>query len=327
MKKEEREWAILRTVYKENEFEWVTHQDVPDFELRHRGSTAEFGVEVTELYETESHARARSHPTYIGNLLAGGPHMHKDDMKVFEVSKASISDPDGNLKSGNVPAILRESPSQAEHSKAIAELVRRKNDRADEYLESLNHVNLIIMDWYELGHAPTGEYSTKDFLVPDLRSALLEARFREIFLVMTQSDGRQVYRPLQMLLVLESYFLFIKALQSFDSDEQPCDLDDVVPLFVHTAREAGMSMELASSSEEGLTCAIHRGVGISQTPEGIRVLDFHDHDPPSAGPLTLPRLSVPGMAAFKRHHKDFVEANAFMTELAVDAVGAVARYE
>ena len=68
--KPDRERASLRLVYDEEKFALVEHRDEPDFVLQHHGDHLPFGVEVTDLYETESDARAQLHPTYISDLLA-----------------------------------------------------------------------------------------------------------------------------------------------------------------------------------------------------------------------------------------------------------------
>src|ERR1700737_4022833 len=105
MNKAEREWATLRLVYDDQEFASVAHSDSPDFLLRHPSSDMQFGVEVTELYETESDARARFHESYIDDLLAGAPPMHRDDAEVLAVNRFVLTDSEGNVKASGFPAI------------------------------------------------------------------------------------------------------------------------------------------------------------------------------------------------------------------------------
>src|SRR5229473_6964619 len=144
--KAERERAGFDQVYRAQEFESLQHSDRPDFVLRPRGADAAFGVEVTELYETEADARAETHPGYISDLLAGGPHMHKHDASVLRVEKVQLQDREGNLKAADLPAIIRSKPSADEHARAIAELLRRKTKQATGYRKDLSHVNLLIID-------------------------------------------------------------------------------------------------------------------------------------------------------------------------------------
>jgi hypothetical protein len=139
-----RERALLQTVYDEEEFAVVKHQDSPDFVLQHRGAVTSFGVEVTEVFETEADARVRAYPDYIGRLLAGDRHIHRDDLEVLKVTRVSIHAPDGSLKSGNVPAIFRQAPTNQQHYEAVADRLMRKDTRIDTYSKGLSHVNLIL---------------------------------------------------------------------------------------------------------------------------------------------------------------------------------------
>ena len=75
MDKHKRERAIFQMVYDEGVFESVSQQETPDYVLRHPGSHSSFGVEITELYETEADARIIHHPRYLSELLAGGTQM------------------------------------------------------------------------------------------------------------------------------------------------------------------------------------------------------------------------------------------------------------
>lgn len=131
MHREEREWGVLRTVYAVGRFAHVAHRDAPDFELRHHGSDVSFGVEITELYETASDARAHNHPDYIPKLLAGERHMHPDDERVLSRATVSITDQEGSLKGEGIPAVIRRRPSIRDHYKFVAQAVRAKNAKAE----------------------------------------------------------------------------------------------------------------------------------------------------------------------------------------------------
>ncbi|MET8051489.1 hypothetical protein ABZU75_28195 [Streptosporangium sp. NPDC005286] len=319
MKKHDRELAILRMIYDEKKFASVQHQDRPDFLLRHHGASTNFGVEVTELYQTESDARANNRPGYIGQLLAGGRYMHKDDTKTLSISTVKIQDSEGNLKADNVSAIIRQQPSERQRSQAIAEVVHRKNEKADGYLEGLDHVNLIIMDHFGLKHEPDSEYSVSRLLTSGLRPALLETRFREVFLISTLSDGRKIYRPLQMLLLVERFQLFIEAINSCDAISSAIELNDIVPLFVRQMNRSGMCVELASHVND-FQCAIYRGAGIFHTGEMTEILDFYDMDLPSALPLPPVPVNPETMAIFEKGYEKLIQKNGFVTPLVMDVV-------
>ena len=313
--KAERERAGLDQVYRANEFEWLHHGDRPDFVLRHRGADAAFGVEVTELYETEADARAQLYPAYIGDLLAGGSHMHKHDTSVLKVEKVQLQDKDGNLKAADLPAIIRQLPSADQHARAIADLLRRKAEQARGYREDLSHVNLLIVDRLGAQRRRGDTYSTNELLVADLKEALVASPFREVFLASMDDDWR-VYRPLQMLFLIESFELFMGAVAAFESSAAVPKLADVLPLFVHTVKTMGTELRLGRYANDS-ECAVYRGCGVRLGPDNVRVLDFADRDVPPAVPAPAPVWPAELISAFMEHHAHYVEANVFTVGLAI----------
>ena len=317
--KSDREWASLRMVYDERRFSSVTYRDRPDFILRHRGTRGtEFGVEVTDFYESEADGRATLHPDYIGQLLAGGRHMHKDDIDILAVEAFQLLDSEGNVKAG-FPGILRERMPLAQHLSAVAGVVRQKSAKARRYLSGLSHVNLIIVDRDGIVQPIPKEYSTKELLIPQLREALLDTPFQEVFLVSLVHDQR-VFRPLQMLILVEKFRLFVGALGTCDLGPASLDFQDVVPLFGHVMKDLGMAISLALNSD-GTWCAVYRGSGIFHSGNETRILDFGDHDPPPAVKLPTSPLSPEGTLAFHAHFAEIVRANTFVTELAIPVLG------
>jgi len=311
-----RERAILRLVYDEGEFVSVEPQDVPDIVLRHPGSTASFGVEVTELYQTESDARITRHPRYVSELLAGGVHMHRDDIAILDVASVSIRDKDGVLKQSDVPAIVRQLPSHADHAAALASTIRRKSLRVGDYEVGLSHVNLIVHDRFDMPFGPDSEYAVGEVVTRELRLALMETQFREVFLVSSTRNGQLIYRPLRMLLLLESFYLFLGALVSFE--ERPAEIgpDDLAPLFVHAMQASEMTVGLAGDPGDH-QYAFYGGAGIRHEAGQISILDFADH--PLPAPAELPSNPYPAAVwrAFVEHHRLFVDSNAFICELAL----------
>ena len=86
----------------------------------------EFGVEVTDLYQTEANARLVNVPGYAPQLFTGGPHMHRDDVDILKVVRFSISDKDGNPKQADVPGVVQERLSPARKHELLAEVLREK---------------------------------------------------------------------------------------------------------------------------------------------------------------------------------------------------------
>lgn len=316
--KQDRELSALRRVYLPDDFESVRPQDSPDFVLRHHRAATQFGVEVTELYESQAEARIVQRPEYVSDLLAGGRHMHRDDVVVLSVSTAKIEDADGNLKAEGVPAILRKLSSPQQHAAAIAAVLRRKTARFDDYASGLSHVNLIIVDRFKNQRGLDDEYHANDLLTSELRAALQDTGFREVFLVTQKTDSTWVYRPLQQLRLLESFSLFLGALASFPDTPDSLEWADLLALFVHAMAHRDLDVYV-SAPNDGPSCAVHRGAGIRHTGDNIEVLDFHDHDPPAAADLPPPPVAAHVMEAFVGHHSSFLEVNVFITGLGIQA--------
>ncbi len=312
----QRERAILRKVYDEAPFASVESQDVPDFVLRHRGSESSFGVEVTALYQTESDARVTHHPHYVSELLAGGSHMHRDDAGVLDVASVDIRDKDGLLKQSNVLAIVRQLPSHADHAAALASTIRRKNLRVGDYERGLSHVNLIVHDCYDMPFGPDPEYAVSEVITPDLRSALEDTQFREVFLVSSTHERQQIFRPLRMLLLIESFYLFVGALASFEAHPYDLESSDLAPLFVHAMQATEMTIGLATDPG-GYQHACYGGAGIRVEGDQISTVDFFDHALPAPAELPTNPFAGPVWGELITHHRLFVESNAFVCQVAM----------
>lgn len=320
--KYDRERRALQRVYREEQFESVRHADSPDFVLQRRGHEP-FGVEVTDLYPHEADARMDAHPEYVRHLLAGGRHMHRDDVEVLGVTTVEIHDKDGKLKARGVPAILRPNPAPELRAAALANVVDRKSERYGLYEQGLTHVNLIVVDHFEGRRLPEEEYNVAELLPPGLRRALTESRFREVFLAAEQLDG-WVVRPLQMLRLLEAFYLFLGALESYD--ETPDDLghEEVAPLFVHACRDRDLDLYF-SSGDGDRPCAVHRGAGVRHTGDDISILDFHDFPPPASTTPPPARFAPDMMRHFGAHLDTFLEQNRFTTGLFMPDATPLAR--
>lgn len=319
--KRDRERAILRAVYREDEFSLIDHVDRPDFVLQ-RPDVPPFGVEITELFETEADARLRRHPHYLPRLFEGGPHMHKDDVYLLNVARVDVRDRDGNVKGRDIPAIIRPTPTPRSHFAAVARVISEKDQKAAKYRDTLDHVNLIILDEYARYRKDAADTtSTEDLLADDLRSALLKSRFHEVFLLLRSLNGASYYIQLQLLLLLESYYLFLAALESSDVQRQTLEEHDVTGLFVHVAKSDGRSLPVQAAMEGGSLCAIYRGAAVQYGERGPQVLDLHDHPPPTLLPEPPPLpLSPTQVEHFAAHLTDFSRENRLSTGLHVESV-------
>lgn len=320
--KAQRERELLRAIYNVDEYASAEHGDSPDFLLRHHRVNSRFGVEVTEVFDNEAEARLRFYPDYVTSLLAGGRHMHRDDVDVLRRTQVTIQAADGTVKHEDVTAIIREVASPARRHAAITACLHRKDAHARRYPKDLSHVNLIIGDRFQAipDVASDSTYPVSDLLVPGLRTALLQSRFREVFLVQARLNGTRIYRPLQQLLLMETFFLFCGASAAYPSaSDGGADfvISDIVPLFVHAHRHSGMEVTVGSVGSE--LCAVYRGAGARLDDGGMKILDSHDFPPPATVP-TPPLRFTPGILAdLNGHFEAFKNANSFSTALWYDA--------
>jgi hypothetical protein len=314
--KPQREMAILRTVYGLEEYSSVQPGDMPDFVLVAPGRE-EFGVEVTELHRSDSHARATYHPSYIGKLLAGGRPMHKDDKSTFAVNEVTVSDPEGNVRQTNIPAIITQTATFEDHYRAITDVVSAKSSKFGAYRTDVAHTNLIILDRYERQHIQPGEFSVTSMLTSDLRAALYAAPYREVFLVSEDFHRKQTYQPLQLLLLMESFYVFVEAANSFTEIQPFLTTENVVRVFADVLGGRGMPVDLREG-KGGETCAAYKGAGIQIIDARIVALDFSDFPLPLIA--DVPPVEVPAdiAAAFSAHHAKIVADYSFMAELRLD---------
>ena len=313
-RKKAREREILRAVYDESAFDEVIEQERPDFVLRREG-LADFGIEITELFDSESDARVRNRPSYVSDLLAGKPPIHKDDIDVLKISEVTISDADGKIKATGVPSIIRPTPTVDERARTLSTAIEKKEPKALLYTASLDHVNLIVMD-----SAPTWapeSLNVGELLIEDLRRPLLNSQFREIYLVTGTRGKGSFFVPMRMALLLAELYLFGESISSFEGAD--VSRQDLIPLFVEFAATQLMPLSLVKA-RNGMGAALGNAV-VEVTPDGaVSVLDQADFELP--GPLPVP--NTPGgvihRASFVEHYEKVRRDSVFVTEIAMPVV-------
>src|SRR5688572_22522274 len=99
------ERLALHRVYAARSHADVVWHERPDFLLRARSGSKQFGVEVRRLFDSGSSARLDEASGYTEHLLSGGAVWHKDDVSGLSVVKIRIEDAEGNAVAVNEPAI------------------------------------------------------------------------------------------------------------------------------------------------------------------------------------------------------------------------------
>jgi hypothetical protein len=194
-------------------------------------------------------ARVALHPEYVAALLAGGRHMHKDDMKELEVIRVKTTDPSGIVKSEDLPAILRRKPVEAERLDRLADLIRSKETKRSQYRADLSHMNLIVVDHYDTADRPSSEYSVADAVPSKVRESLSTSSFREIFVASRHPDGGWQYLALNMLVLMEGFYLFASACAELSAAGRLNGEIDVHAIFLGARNESGFRVSTSRKTE------------------------------------------------------------------------------
>jgi hypothetical protein len=275
MDKKRKERVIFEMVYDESAFSFVHQQESPDIVLAYRSVPAPFGVEITELYYSESEARLHNLPSYAQEILDGKPHRHRKDIELLQVSRATLLSSEGIVKARDLPIIIREMPLPQAYSEILAQIISDKGRRSTIYQSGLRHVNLIIMDRENRYRQNPPEEIFSIICTPTLLDVLAQTEFREVFLVTKAKPERRIYIPLKCTLLLSELYYFNAARCAFDLEAQPRFVDSELQLFAQFANATrGIPVRLTSSPEFGLFATLgNTSVRVSQ---GGKV-DIFDH--------------------------------------------------
>lgn len=216
----EQERAILRMIYDGEKVTDVVDRERPDFALQIQGNPRPVGVEVTQIFPSEAHARMYLLPGYLQDLWDGGDHRHKADRKILQVERVTVRTKEGQIKSENLPVVMTQTPTEVGRNDALAEALRRKAAACYDDSE-FSHINLIVYDWFRLSF-DASNYSTEQLFSPEVKEQLRASPFREVFLVTgntavdADADGKKrpawVVLPLRMILLVSEYFLALQGL-------------------------------------------------------------------------------------------------------------------
>lgn len=225
--KKQRERRIFEMVYSNRSFDGIMANECPDFLVRQFPTSLCFGVEITEVYNSETDARLDRISGYVDQLLDGGGFKHKYDRKTLNITEVDIVREDNSIVASNIPAICQEVPPPSACAQQIAKRIRSKAERLQNAAAKMSHVNLIIQDNTGLLRSIRTANFYNNFFVPELISALAETPFREVFLV-TALEDKQVYVGLKMLYLLAEAYLFngVIVSQGF-AKELPPHVDDI----------------------------------------------------------------------------------------------------
>jgi hypothetical protein len=211
--KKEHEREIVDLVYGFRRPFQIDDSEQPDFLAKLTPLDEPFGIEATEFFQSESSARLKRIPDYVGKLLDGGAFRHRVDQRELRVGKGQILSAGKEVVAGDVPMIVQEVPPLRECAARVAGVIRAKDEKLAPAFQRLRHVNLIICDRTDLlGHHKPGDFYSL-YCTEALRDSLFGSRFREVYFVTRLSVG-EVFIPLKMVLTIAQLYFFNAVAQS-----------------------------------------------------------------------------------------------------------------
>jgi len=301
MADKERERAILRSVYRADEFPEVltSARERPDFVLRRNDLREPFGVEVTELYQSDSLARFTRHPTYGKDLLDGGRHIHKDDVTALKVVTAQHRRGETDL--GPIEAIIVPKLATQEYGDLLRSRIVEKSRRAAGYDSSLRHINLLVYDLTGTFRGWSRSDASTVIAKTTSYDAIAASPFRELFVVTSVEGGEWVVVPLKQHLLLAYAYAFDAAYSpGAPDDTSATEWFDAFATFmserlIHVFRHLGGTGEPAVAYGN-TSIGIRPGEDVSVYDHAELPLPEDAHEVPNSG-----RFSEEVHETFRRH--------------------------
>lgn len=318
MDKKEREKSILKMVYKSDRIDEIIDCENPDFKVRNKHQQSFFGVEVTEFYFSESSARMRNIPNYVGEILDGRQYYHREDIKALEVHEFTLlsnDKPDQQLE-----GILMKLPPVAQYVQMVVEIIDNKSEKIQGYIEGLTHINLIILDTENrLIMLPRSDFY-RNFFTPYLRTVLCKSGFREVFFVTKLEKDRLVYIPLKMLFLVSELYLFDGVLQHYYPQSNLGSPKEALSLFACYLYRIGVKgIHIVDTTNEFEVIYGNYGIIVTDDKKLV-VRDYADYTlPKHALPLAEEDIGVIINDVFETNVSEFVQHNTFVGDLAFNA--------
>ena len=313
------ELAILGSVYDLVQFSYDPSER-PDFIMRAPGTPNQFGVEITEHFQTESHARGVRVSKYVGRLLEGKPHLHRDDVEALRTAQVSIQDKDGKLVQAGVPAVISEVAPLEKYVTSLQECVLGKERSAHSYArEDLTHSNLVVLD--HGGRLKIGDGSSlyRSLGSNGFNDRVLDSVFREIFLITEVEDQRIVYFPLKQLFAMSDVYMLFRALDTYDNVGFPSNVDDGLRLFAAWYGQKGRTVSIVHSNGAPVE-VLFGNCGFTHSPDSFCVRDYKDAILPQGSSPTLTPAESEFLRGFEPELDRFRRSHVFQFACAYDVL-------
>lgn len=204
------EWKLLKAAMLPGDAEGATEHEAPDFLVPRPGVV--LGVEVTEAFISESHARMELLPGYMGELLKEHRYRHKKDKAVYPIKRVQYTARDGSPIEGI--GVVSAKPNSSERCSRLANVIARKASPVQEYLKECGLVDLIVRDRGIFSGQITKQQIPQIYQHPELRKAVQSSGFHEIFYVAQANDGKTFSYPARSGILAEEALRFFNVLGS-----------------------------------------------------------------------------------------------------------------
>lgn len=196
-----------------------------------------------------------------------------------------------------------------------------------DYVQGLNHVNLVVLDnVHKISASPIEDFYWHFFL-PPLKKALYESGFREVFLVTVLERERWVYMPLKLLLLLANVYMFASIVADFPVDLKEATSkgsDDAKKDFMLTFASYMRSKtdKICIRDDSGQIEVIFGNSGIVLERERITIRDYNDYPyQDDAQIVGEEETAIFSSTQFLEKEVDAAENYKFSTGLAYDLKG------
>ena len=220
----------------------------PDFIIEQ--STFRHGVEVTEFYSSDIVAMLNNVPSYTTGLLDGTVAAHYRDRQHLRVETVSLEYEDGR-RIDDLRAIFQPTPTVRDQLDLLLSAIDAKGQKHDEYLKSVDVVDLVIWDRSCLFGRQEAFLSLMNAPL-EVRRRFLQMPFREVFLLTRSPEPTtEFYYPIRANLLLADALLI-----DHSHIESGATLDDPQRIFTIACclKELGHSISYQANPEESIHC-------------------------------------------------------------------------
>lgn len=236
-----REEEILKMIYSSEGY-IVLKSEEPDFVMTDKITEYVFGVEITEVFYTESEARLLNIPNYFENIIRKGQYCHKDDVKRLHVERVKIHSAGMETSTQDTKCIIRDIPTRNEIASIIGNAIMKKNEKVSNYRRKIDDNCLIIFD-NEHFIRDKGELLANAFNI-ELIMSIVGSGFKKIYLI-TRIKGEMVYYELKSASFIFLAFLTLSFTKLFDIDNP-----DKYYLTLNMLSSLGFKIKTFFSNEE-----------------------------------------------------------------------------